>query len=70
MLDGDTTAFAEVSKENTFTLAMNKSILIRADKVTLEQGPRKIQMGFEVPGLGTLKFDFTDVVTDEQNKRD
>ena len=67
VLDGDTTAFAEVSKENTFTLAMNKSILIRADKVTLEQGPRKIQMGFEVPGLGTLKFDFTDVVTDEQN---
>ena len=59
------TSFADVSKENTFTLTMNKSIMVRVDGTTLEPGPRKIGMGFEVPGLGTLKFDFTDVVAGE-----
>ena len=55
----------DVSKENTFTLTMNKSITVRVDGTILEPGPRKIGMGFEVPGLGTLKFDFTDTVAGE-----
>ena len=59
------TAFDAVSRENTFTLAMNKTITIRAEGVALEPGARKIGMGFDVPGLGTLRFDFTDVVADE-----
>ena len=33
--------------------------------VRLGPGPRKIGMGFDVPGLGTLRFDFTDLVADE-----
>ena len=64
VLEGKETAFSEVSKENTFTLAMNKTITIRAEGFTLEPGPRKIEMGFDVPGLGTLRFDFTDLVPD------
>ncbi len=64
-LDGSETSFADVSKENTFTLTMNKSITVKVEGTTLERGPRKIGMGFEVPGLGTLKFDFTDVVAGE-----
>ena len=59
------TSFVDVSKENTFTLTMNKSITVRVDGTTLEPGPRKIGMGFEVPGLGMLKFDFTDTVAGE-----
>jgi hypothetical protein len=58
------TRFSEVSGENTFTLALNRVIIIRADGGTLETGARKIGMGFDVPGLGTLSFDFTDVVAD------
>jgi hypothetical protein len=58
------TRFSEVSRENTFTLALNRVITIRVDDVTLEAGARKIGMGFDVPGLGTLSFDFTDVVAD------
>ena len=58
------TPFGSVSKGNTFTLAMNKTITVRVDGVTLEPGPRKIGMGFDVPGLGTLRFDFTDLVSD------
>ena len=63
-LEGRETTFRDVSKENTFALAMNKTITVRVDGVTLAAGPRKIGMGFDVPGLGTLSFDFTDVVPD------
>ncbi len=63
VLDGAETAFSMVSKDRTFTLAMNKSITIQADGVKLDPGPHKIGMGFEVPGLGALKFDVTDIVS-------
>ena len=63
-LDGASTPFSAVSTERTFTLAMNRAITIRAEGPRLEAGARKIGMGFDVPGLGTLRFDFTDVVED------
>ena len=63
--DGLPVAFTEVSKQNTFTLAMNKDIAIRTEGVALTSGPHKVEMGFDVPGLGTLRFDFTDLVTDD-----
>ena len=64
VLDGRKQTFGDVSKDSTFTLAMNKTITITVDRVDLDPGPRKIGMGFDVPGLGTLRFDFTDVVSD------
>ena len=64
-LDGEETGFDEVSRNRTFTLAMNRSIAIRVAGMRLEPGPHKVAMGFEVPGLGTLGFDFTDTVADE-----
>ncbi|MDA1188425.1 MAG: hypothetical protein O2854_01915 [Chloroflexi bacterium] len=60
--DGKEMKFSDVSKENTFTLAMNKTLTIRAVGTKLEPGAHKIKMGFDVPGLGTLRFDFTDMV--------
>ena len=57
--------FSEVSKEKTFTLAMNKSITIQAEEIILEPGQHKIEMGFDIPGLGTLRCDFTDIIGDE-----
>jgi hypothetical protein len=65
IIEGRDTAFADVSKENTFTLAMNRSITIRAVGTALASGPHKLEMGFDVPGLGTLRFDFTDTIADE-----
>ena len=62
--DGESTAFSQVTRERTFSLAMNRTITISVTGVKLEPGPRKIGMGFDVPGLGTLRFDFTDVVAD------
>ena len=64
LLDGNETVFVDVSKENTFTLAMNKAITVRVRGDKLWPGVRKIGMGFDVPGLGTLRFDFRDVVED------
>ena len=65
VLEGHGTVFSSVSRENTFTLEMNKTISVRAEGFEIEPGPRKIEMGFDVPGLGTLRFDFTDVVEDD-----
>lgn len=62
ILDDKETPFNQVSKDNTFTLAVNKEITVWVDGVTLEPGARKIGMGFEIPGLGSMKFDFTDAV--------
>ena len=64
-LEGEKTSFSDVSMENTFTLAMNKTVVIRAAGITLESGAHKLEMAFDVPGLGTLRFDFNDIVADE-----
>ena len=63
-LDGREVGFSEVSKENTFSLAMRKTITIWIDKVALEPGSHKLEMAFDVPELGTMRFDFTDVLAD------
>ena len=52
--------FDQVSKSNTFTLAMNSDIKIQVDNLELDSNPHKITMAFDVPGLGNLKFNFTD----------
>ena len=59
------TQFSKVSKQNTFALSMNETITVLYQNQSLENGPHKIEMGFEIPGLGILKFDFTDVVNVE-----
>lgn len=62
ILDGVVTPFDAITKDNTFTLAMNKTIVARVEGAALSPGAHTLCMGFEVPGLGTLKFDFSDVV--------
>ena len=52
--------FDQVSTSNTFTLAMNSDITIQVDNIELDSNPHKITMAFDVPGLGNLKFNFTD----------
>jgi hydroxymethylglutaryl-CoA reductase (NADPH) len=65
IIDDLKTAFADVSRESTFTLAMNTSITISAEEPALAAGPHRLEMAFDVPGLGTLRFDFTDAIGDE-----
>ena len=64
-VDGREVAFSAVAEDNPFTLAMNKTTTIVVRRAPLEKAPHKIEMSFEVPGLGTMRFDFTDIPTDE-----
>ena len=64
IVDGKETPFSDVSTDNTFSLEVNKTITIWTDGVALEPGVHTIEMGFDVPGLGTMIFDFTDEVVD------
>ena len=60
--EGEETSFTDVPENNTFGLKLHHEILIYFRGDPLEIGNRKIAMGFIVPGLGTLKFDFNDDV--------
>ena len=62
-MDGETVPFTEVSQERPFTLAVNRETVITVRTgVPLSPGAHRVRMGFEVQGLGTLSFDFTDAV--------
>ena len=63
--DGTDHTFQDVSQNTPFTLALNKTTIIMVRGRTLAKGPHTIGMSFEVPGLGVLNFDFTDVVANE-----
>ena len=63
-LDGTSTRFDHITQQSTFTLAMNKTIVVKVTGTRLEPGAHRIRMSFDVPGLGTLSFDFTDTVVD------
>ena len=64
IIDGKETSFGDVSADNTFSLEVNKTITIWTDGAALDPGVHTIEMGFDVPGLGSMRFDFTDEVTD------
>ena len=57
---GGPTAFAAVSDDTPFTLAMNRTTTISYAGGPIAPGPHRIGMRFEVAGLGELGFDFTD----------
>ena len=63
-IDGVRTAFADVSAETPFTLALNKTTTIACAGGPVAPGPHTIGMRFEVAGLGELGFDFTDAPAD------
>ena len=64
IVDDRETPFGDVSQDNTLSLEMNKTITVWTDAAPLEPGVHKIEMGFDVPGLGSLRFDFSDEVAD------
>jgi hypothetical protein len=59
-VDGRHVTFDSVGAETPFTLAMNKTTTIAYSGETLDDGPHKIGMRFEVAGLGEMAFDFSD----------
>ena len=63
----DSTQYLSIakSKQEPFTLSLNKTTTITKTGVTPRNGTHKINMKFEIPGLGLLQFDFTDMVTND-----
>lgn len=55
-------AFADVNDQKTFGLKMGKVVAITVKGTPLAEGAHTVAMGFIVPGLGKLRFDFSDVV--------
>ncbi len=63
-VDSKETPFSDVSQDNTFSLEMNKEITVWTDGVSLDPGVHKVEMAFDVPGLGSMRFDFSDEIAD------
>ncbi len=64
IVDDKETPFSDVSPDTTFSLEMNKAITVWTDGVSLDPGVHKVEMAFDVPGLGSMRFDFSDEVAD------
>ena len=59
-VDSEPRSFDTVSRENPFCLLLNQDTVITIVNASLSPEPHKVGMGFKVPGLGMLKFDFVD----------
>ena len=62
--NGEQHPFDFVSDATPLTLDLNKTTTITIKGLKLSSEPHTIGMRFEVPGLGILHFDFTDVPSD------
>lgn len=61
-VDGKETPFTQVTPEQPFTLALNRTTTVKVRGISLEPGAHKVVVGFVVQGFGPLAFDFTDAV--------
>lgn len=60
LVDNEPRSFDTVSRENPFSLPLNQDTVITIENTSLSPEPHKVVMGFKVPGLGMLRFDFVD----------
>ena len=63
-VDGKECSFDSVSDSAPLTLDLNRSTTITIRGLKFSKVPQTIGFRFEVPGLGMLEFDFTDVPYD------
>lgn len=61
--DSSEISFSEVSRDNPFTLPMNKRLIIQVRGVTITGGAHRIGMSFIAEGLGLLSFEISDIVS-------
>ena len=53
-------AFADVTPESPFSLALNRTSVLGAKSASLPDGVVEVTIGFEVQGLGDLSFSVKD----------
>lgn len=59
--EGESKCFDQVSKQDPLCLLMNRETVVTVENVSLTQEAHTIGLGFRVPGLGMLRFDFVDL---------
>lgn len=64
-VDGERHAFADVTPESPFSLALNRTSVLGGEGVCLPEGLVEVTMGFEVQGLGELTFSVKDTPADD-----
>ena len=66
-VDGEIRRFDHVSREVPFALSLNRDTFVNIENVWLTEEAHTVGMGFRVPGLGVLRFDFTDQAFSKDN---
>ena len=66
-VDGEQFPFDSVSNATPFILDMNKTTTVMIKGMTVSNEAHKIALAFEVPGMGVLQFDFTDVPSNPES---
>ncbi len=64
-VDGARHAFADVTPESPFSLALNRTSVLGGEGVSLPEGLVEVTIGFEVQGLGDLSFSVKDTPADD-----
>jgi len=64
--EGNETPFTAVSAGKPFTLAVGRVTTIGVRGVSLEPGSHTVGLGFDVQGIGPLKFEISDTVQGEE----
>lgn len=59
-VDGVRRAFADVTPDSPFSLALNRTSLLGGEGTSLPDGLVEVTIGFEVQGLGELSFSVKD----------
>ena len=64
-VEGERHAFADVTPESPFSLALNRTSVLGGEGVSLPEGLVEVTIGFEVQGLGDLSFSVKDTPADD-----
>ena len=64
VVDGQRVPFEDISELQPMTLAMGRTLSVRAEGLELEPGEHSIELGFVVTGMGEMRFDVKDIVSD------
>ena len=65
VVDDQPVPFESISANQPMTLAMGRTLSVRAEGVTLEPGEHSIELGFVVTGMGEMRFDVKDSIPDD-----
>jgi hypothetical protein len=64
VVEGQPVPFESISETQPMTLAMGRTLSVRAEGLRLEPGQHSIELGFIVTGMGEMRFDVEDSISD------